>query len=134
VLLTRGFEVPWDAGLFQAPQQRVLICTGAAGGTVPDVPAPVEVAELPEPTLTALLAELRTRGVRSLLCEAGPTLHGALHAAGLVDELFLTVAPVLTGDPAEPPIVAGGRLPAPVGMKLVWALQHQSELFLRYAV
>jgi riboflavin biosynthesis pyrimidine reductase len=133
VLLTRRFEVPWEAGLFQAEEQPVLICTGAQG-SVPDVPAPVEVVELPEPTLPALLAELRARGVRSLLCEAGPRLHGALHAAELVDELFLTVAPVLTGDEREPPIVAGGRLPAPVGMELVWALQHGSELFLRYAV
>ena len=134
VLLTRRFDVPWEAGLFQAAEQPVLICAGGGAGEPPDVPAPVEVVRLEEPTLATLLAELRSRGVRSLLCEAGPTLHGALHAGGLVDELFLTVAPVLTGDPDEPPIVAGGRLPAPVGMELKWALQHGSELFLRYAV
>jgi riboflavin biosynthesis pyrimidine reductase len=133
VLLTRGFHVPWEAGLFQAPEQPVLIGTGA-GGAAADVPAPVEVVQLPEPTPAALLAELRARGVRSLLCESGPTLHGALQAAGLVDELFLTVAPLLTGDDEEPPIVAGGRLPEPIGMELIWALRHGSELFLRYAV
>jgi riboflavin-specific deaminase-like protein len=133
VLVSRRFEIPWEAGLFQAAAQRVLIYT-SVGGDAPDVPAPVEVVTLREPTLTALLAELRSRGVRSLLCEAGPTLHGALHREGLVDELFLTVAPVLTGDPGEPPIVAGGRLPGPVDMRLEWALQHGSELFLRYAV
>jgi riboflavin-specific deaminase-like protein len=133
VLLTRRFDIPWEAGLFQAPNQRVLIGTGAPGD-VPDVPAPVEVVELSVPTPTALLAELRARGVRSLLCEAGPTLHGALLAAGLVDELFLTVAPVLTGDPDEPSILTGPRLPGVVDMRLLWALQHGSELFLRYAI
>jgi riboflavin-specific deaminase-like protein len=133
VLFSRRFEIPWEAGLFQAAEQPVLICTGA-GGEPPDVPAPVEVVVLREPTLTALLAELHSRGVRSLLCEAGPTLHGALHRERLVDELFLTVAPVVTGDPAEPPIITGGRLSEPIGMELVWALRHGSELFLRYAV
>ena len=134
VLLTRRFDVPWEAGLFQAAEQPVLIYAGSGAGEPPDVPAPVEVVRRDEPTLAALLAELRSRGVRSLLCEAGPTLHGALLAGGLVDELFLTVAPVLTGDPDQPRIVAGDRLPTPVGLELKWALQHGSELFLRYAV
>jgi riboflavin-specific deaminase-like protein len=133
VLLSRRFDIPWDAGLFQAPDQRVLIGTAAPGG-VPDVPAPVEVVELADPTPAALLAALRMRGVRSLLCEAGPTLHRALLAAGLVDELFLTVAPVLTGDPDEPSIVTGPRLPSLIDLRLLSAAQHGSELFLRYAV
>jgi riboflavin biosynthesis pyrimidine reductase len=133
VLLTRGFDIPWEAGLFQAAEQPVLIWSGT-GGDVPEVPAPVEVAHVADPTLPALLAELRSRGVRSLLCETGPRLHRALHAAGLIDELFLTVAPVLTADEDEPPILTGGRLPEPVGMRLMWVLQYGSELFLRYAV
>jgi riboflavin-specific deaminase-like protein len=133
VLLTRGFDIPWEAGLFQAAEQPVLVCSGSAGEP-PDVPAPVEVVHMQEPSLASLLAELRARGVRALLCEAGPTLHGALHRDGLVDELCLTVAPVLTGDPDEPPIVAGGRLPETVDLRLQWALSHGSELFLRYAV
>ncbi len=62
--------------------------------------------------LPALLRSLREEGVRALLCEGGPTLHGALQAAGLVDELFLTIAPKLAGGEA-PRILegaaAGGR-------------------------
>ena len=133
VLITRGFEIPWEAGLFQAPEQPVLICTGAEGEP-PGVPAPVEVVHMQQPTLAGLLGELRSRGIRSLLCEAGPTLHGALQREGLIDELFLTVAPLLTGDPDEPAIVAGGRLPAAVDLRLEAVLRHGSELFLRYAV
>ena len=48
--------------------------------------------------LAAGLGMLRSeRGVRSLLCEGGPRLHGNLVEAGLVDELFVTVAPKLAG-------------------------------------
>ena len=133
VLITRGFEIPWEAGLFQAPEQPVLICTGSEGEP-PGVPAPVEVVHMQQPTLAGLLGELRSRGIRSLLCEAGPTLHGALQREGLVDELFLTVAPLLTGDPDEPAIVEGGSLPKGVDLRLEAVLRHGSELFLRYAV
>jgi riboflavin biosynthesis pyrimidine reductase len=133
VLISRRFDVPWEAGLFQAAEQPVLVYTGV-DGEVPDVPAPVELVRLVDPTPAAALADLRARGVRALLCEGGATLHGALHAGGLVDELFLTVAPLLTGDEDEPSIIAGGRLPVPVGMTLRSVRQHGSELFLRYAV
>jgi riboflavin-specific deaminase-like protein len=133
VVLARRFDVPWEAGLFQAPEQPVLVYAGV-GGEPPPVPAPVEVVRLVDPTPAAALSDLRARGVRALLCEGGPTLHGALHAAGLVDELFLTLAPLLTGDDGEPAIIAGGRLPATVKLELLWVRQAGSELLLRYAV
>jgi riboflavin biosynthesis pyrimidine reductase len=47
--------------------------------------------------LRAALAVLRERGHEQVLAEAGPTTFGALVAGGLVDELFLTVSPVLAG-------------------------------------
>ena len=133
VLLSRRFDVPWEAGLFQAPEQPVLVYTGVAGAA-PDVPAPVEVVVLDDPTPAAALADLRTREVRALLCEGGPTLFGGLVAAAVVDELFLTIAPLLTGDETEPAIVSGGRLAQPAGMELLWTLRSGSELFLRYGL
>jgi riboflavin-specific deaminase-like protein len=133
VLISRRFDIPWEAGLFAAPDQPVLIYTGA-DGTVPDVAAPVEVVRLADPTPATALADLRARGIRALLCEGGPTLHRSLQAAGLVDELFLTVWPVLTGDDAEPSIIAGGRLPEVTSLRLLSVRQVGSELFLRYAV
>lgn len=134
VLLSRGLDLPWDAGLFGAAEQPVLVYTGRDAGVPAAVAAPVEVVRLPDPTPGAALADLRARGVRALLCEGGPTLNRALLAAGLVDELFLTVSPLLTGDDDEPAIVAGGRLPAPAELELRWALRAGSELFLRYAL
>jgi riboflavin-specific deaminase-like protein len=132
VVLSRRFDVPWDAGLFQAPEQPVLVYTDVDAGDPPAVPAPVEVVRLEVPSLTAMLADLRARGVRALLSEGGPTMHGALHEAGVVDELFLTIAPLITGDEDEPGIVAGGRLPETVGLELLSVRREGSELFLRY--
>ena len=132
VVLSRGFDIPWEAGLFQAPEQPVLVYAGPGAVEPPATPAPVEVVRLEDPSPAAALADLRARGIRALLCEGGPTLLRALVADGLADELFLTVAPLLTGDPSEPTILTGARLPAAMELELVWTLRAGSELFLRY--
>lgn len=54
-----------------------------------------EVVDLPR-ALTMLRQDL---GIRYLLCEGGPTLNGHLQRAGLVDEKFLTISPVIIGQP-----------------------------------
>ena len=133
VLISRGLDLPWEAGLFQSPEQPVLVYTGADTAP-PAVAARVEVVRLEEPTPAAALADLRGRGVRALLCESGPVLNGALLAAGLVDELFLTLSPLLTGEPGAPRIVEGAGLPAPASLELRWACHHEGELYLRYAL
>jgi riboflavin-specific deaminase-like protein len=131
VLISRSLDLPWGAGLFKAPEQPVLVYTHS-DEDAPDVAAPVELVRLEEATPAAALADLRRRGVRALLCEGGPRLHRSLLAAGLVDELFLTITPLLTGDELEPTIVAGGKLPEPMGLDLLWVLQAGRELFCRY--
>ena len=61
--------------------------------------AGIEVVELPGPTLDLGLAvdQLAGAGLPRLLCEGGPGLHRDLLAAGLLDELALTIAPVVVG-------------------------------------
>ena len=132
VVLSRRFDIPWEAGLCQAPEQPVLIYTGADAGEPPDVPAPVEVVRLEVASLTEMLNDLHARGVRKLLSEGGPTMHAALWAAGAVDELYLTITPLITGDADEPTIVDGGRLPLAVELELLEVDRIGSELFLRY--
>jgi diaminohydroxyphosphoribosylaminopyrimidine deaminase / 5-amino-6-(5-phosphoribosylamino)uracil reductase len=68
--------------------------------------------------LSSVLATLAGRQVNEIQLEAGPTLSGALLAAGLVDELLLYVAPVLLGDTARPLLA----LPALAGMAARWKL------------
>ncbi|HEY8327113.1 MAG TPA: bifunctional diaminohydroxyphosphoribosylaminopyrimidine deaminase/5-amino-6-(5-phosphoribosylamino)uracil reductase RibD [Rhodanobacter sp.] len=69
--------------------------------------------------LHAVLALLAGRGCNEVQVEAGPTLCGALFAAGLVDELLLYVAPLLLGDGARPLL----QLPTLSDMARRWQLQ-----------
>ncbi|HEY7076667.1 MAG TPA: dihydrofolate reductase family protein [Solirubrobacteraceae bacterium] len=133
VLISRGLDLPWTAGLFKAPDQPVIVYT-QSDKDAPEVAAPVEVVRLEDATPAAALADLRRRGMRALLSEGGPRLHRSLLAAGLVDELFLTITPLLTGDELEPNIVAGGKLAEPIRLDLEWLLGAGPELFARYVI
>jgi riboflavin biosynthesis pyrimidine reductase len=74
---------------------------------------------------------LHGRGATQVLCEGGPGLLGAMIAADLIDELCLTVAPLLVGGTVGR--IAHGP-PAPARrMSLRHALTHEDMLFLRYA-
>jgi riboflavin biosynthesis pyrimidine reductase len=134
VLITRSGDVPWETGLFAAAGQPVLVYATSPVAVPPGVAAPVEIATLDPCTPAAVFADLRARGMRALLCEGGPALNRELIAAGLLDELFLTVAPLITADSAEPTIVSGAPLDPPTALVLRWVLRHGDELFLRYAV
>ncbi len=69
--------------------------------------------------LRQVLAELARRGVNEVQVEAGPTLCGALFAAGWVDEVLLYVAPVFLGDAARPLLA----LPTLADMRERWRLR-----------
>lgn len=84
-----------------------------------------------EVDLAAALAELHARGATQLLSEGGPHLLGALTAADLVDELCLTVAPLLAGAGAGR--ITAGPPSAPRAMSLRGILSAEDMLFLRYA-
>jgi riboflavin biosynthesis pyrimidine reductase len=133
VLITRSFALPWDAGLFQAPEQPILVYASEDAPEPREVPAQLEVVRLPEPTPEAALADLHARGVRALLTEGGPTLLHALVHAGLLDELFLTITPLITSDEGAPGILTGPRLPTELPLELLSVLEHSGDVFLRYA-
>lgn len=100
--------------------------------------AEVVVVETPDGPLdpVAVFAMLADLGHRRVLTEGGPNLMGQLVQARVIDELFLTVSPLLTGGGKEPrPTLAEGvdLLPGgPIPARLVSARAHASHLFLRY--
>lgn len=130
VIVSGRLDLPWDAPLFTGGGGPVLIVTAAAEQPPPTA-TPVEVLRHEGGVdLAAALAHLRAEhGVRALICEGGPRLHSQLQAGGLVDELFLTVAPKLTG---AGPTILEGELPAPAQLELAWLLEEDGELFVRY--
>jgi riboflavin biosynthesis pyrimidine reductase len=93
--------------------------------------AGADVVALERLTPDLLLAELGRRGLHRVLCEGGPRLLGELLAADAVDELCLTVAPLLAGGDAGR-IAAGPAGAAPRSMTLAGALHDDGVLLLRY--
>ena len=72
--------------------------------------------------------------MRSVLCEGGPTLNSFLFAAGLVDELFLTLNPKVVGGAAALTIVAGRELVEPVRARAGVRGGGRGELYTRWRV
>ncbi|GIF05951.1 pyrimidine reductase family protein [Actinoplanes siamensis] len=116
-----------------APVRPIVLTHRAA-----PVAAPVaEVAEVVpigdgRVDLAAGVRLLHRRGATQLLCEGGPGLLGSMIAADLVDELCLTVAPLLAGGAAGR-IAHGPAAAPPRAMTLRHALTREDMLFLRYA-
>jgi riboflavin biosynthesis pyrimidine reductase len=89
--------------------------------------------------LADVVTELRARGHERVLSEGGPTVVGQLLERGLVDELFLTISPVLLGRTraeGRPGLVEGADL---LGMgtppaEIISVRKHRSHLFLRYSL
>jgi riboflavin biosynthesis pyrimidine reductase len=119
----------------------VLTIETAAPGiaeVVPDATEVVAVNDGASVDLRAAVAALRERGHGVILSEAGPTLFGQLVAAELVDELFLTVSPLLAGHAlaARLNLVEGVELlpDRRVPGRLRSVRTNDSHLFLRYAL
>ncbi|HKU57466.1 MAG TPA: dihydrofolate reductase family protein [Gaiellaceae bacterium] len=119
----------------------VLTTDGAAPrlrATLPGAAEVVAVNDADTVDLAAAVDVLRARGCSVVLTEAGPSMFGSLVASGLVDELFLTVSPVLAGRAAEARLglVEGVELvpQTRVAGRLRSVRTHGSHLFLRYGL
>ena len=81
---------------------------------------------------------LRGRGFNVVLTEGGPSVMGHLLRAQVLDEMFLTLSPVLAGRDGEerPGMVEGVELLPGAGVwsRLLSARRHGDYLFLRYGL
>jgi riboflavin biosynthesis pyrimidine reductase len=119
----------------------VLTTNDAAPRLRASVPGAAEVVAVnPGETvdLAGALDVLRDRGCSVILTEAGPSTFGSLVASELVDELFLTVSPILAGraERARLGLVEGVELVprTRVAGRLRSVRTHGSHLFLRYGL
>jgi 5-amino-6-(5-phosphoribosylamino)uracil reductase len=131
--VTRTGELPLDIPLFGEPEQRIVVFAHT-DIELRDAVAQVDLVRLEpgEMTLTTVLRRLRSDyGVKLVLCEGGPTLFGAMLAEGLVDELFLTLVPKLTGGGMSPTITNGPELPELAEVMTIWLLERAGSLYLR---
>jgi riboflavin biosynthesis pyrimidine reductase len=134
-VVSRSCRLDWDAPFFTSPIARPIVIT------VAEAPAPAraraaEGAEVilageRDVDLATALDALGVRGFRAVLAEGGPTLNGQLAAAGLLDELCLTLSPRLVGGGAKR-ILDGVALPGAPKLRLRSACEQDGFLFLRY--
>jgi len=119
----------------------VLTTAEAVSGIRAAVPAATEVlavnaGDSVDPAKA--LEVLREHGCSIVLSEAGPSLFGSLLASRLVDELFLTVSPLLAGraESRRLGLVEGMELlpETRIGGRLRSVRAHGSHLFLRYSL
>jgi riboflavin-specific deaminase-like protein len=135
VVVSRSLDLDPAQEIFSDAPIRPIVVTSAAAPADRRA-ALAEVAEIllageQEVDLAAAVAELHARGATQLLSEGGPHLLGAMIAADLVDELCLTVAPLLSGGTAGR--IATGPPAPPRPMSLRHILAEDDMLFLRYA-
>jgi riboflavin-specific deaminase-like protein len=135
VVVSRSLDLDPEQEIFSDAPIRPIVVTSAAapadrraalGGV-----AEILTAGERDVDLAVAVAELHARGATQLLSEGGPHLLGSMIAADVVDELCLTVSPLLTGGSAGR-IAAGPPGPAR-SMSLRHILAEDDMLFFRYA-
>lgn len=137
-VVSRSCRLDWDSPFFTAAVARPIVVTVSQAPVLErkkaeDV-ADVIIAGERDVDLAVALDALAGRGFARVLAEGGPTLNGQLTAAGLLDELCLTVSPLLVGGEAKR--ILAGPGPQGLGPGPAWRLRSLCEqdgfLFLRY--
>lgn len=135
-VVSRSLDLDWTGRAFTDPAldqpPYVITCAAADPQRVTRAREAAEVVvagdERVEPALA--LQELAARGASVVLTEGGPTLLGELVAGGHLDELLLTLSPLMGGDPLPVAVAPAG---APLsGFALRSVLAEGNTLFLRY--
>jgi riboflavin biosynthesis pyrimidine reductase len=135
-VVSASLDLDFSLPLFTEPLVPTVVLTGAhaaperlrAAEAVADVVIAGEGAVVEPPRVVKALAG---RGLRRILTEGGPRLLAQFAVAGVVDELCLTVAPLLTaGDAAR--ILDGPRLETPHRFAPAAILEEDGFLFTRY--
>ncbi|URM89170.1 pyrimidine reductase family protein [Streptomyces sp. MRC013] len=136
-VVSASLDLDFSLPLFTSPLVPTLVLTGAAAP-----PARVREAERAGAEVVVAgdgpgvepgraVRELAGRGLPRQLTEGGPRLLGQFVAAGVLDELCLTVSPVLTAGDAQR-IAGGPSVAVPSRFALASVLEEDGFLFTRY--
>lgn len=133
-IVTGSGYMPSDLPVFEDPAEVPLILTGTDADpdalTALEGRAELHVLTTARPTPAAIVERLAALGLPRVLCEGGPRLNQTMLTAGLVDEVFLTVAPTLVGGDAARIIAGDQETTTP--LELVSVFEHAGDLLLRY--
>lgn len=134
-VVTTGRSLPPDAPVITDTLVPTIVVTAniappATRDAWTEAGASVVVAGEETVDLAAALDALAEHGLRRIDCEGGPRLFGSLLSAGLVDELRLTISPLLVSGAADRIAVGAGVDPA--ALRLASVLAEDDTLMLRY--
>lgn len=125
-VVSRSGDVDHDTELFRSGLGVLIVPTDA-----PDLPVETIRAGVGGVDLAAALAEIGRRyGVDYVQAEGGPTLNAALVAADVLDELDLTISPVISG--GDGPRLTTGAPDVLRRMDLAHLCEQDGFLFTRY--
>lgn len=130
-IATRSLRLDPELRVFGDPEYRPLVVTGedAPEDRVAALSGLADIVQLPELDPESILGALGDPGI--VLCEGGPSLNGQLIAGGFIDEMNLTISPlVAVGESYR--VAHGDDLGSPVAMRLDRVLTGDRSLFLRY--
>ena len=139
VIVSGRVDLPADLPLLGETGARVLVATSSPDGELGfDTAASVEYLRLPgeggRVDCAALCSALHDDyGVRSVVCEGGPSLNEALISYAVVDELFLSLSPMLVGG-GERTLVDTAPAHTAQHARLVSVATADDYLFLRYSL
>jgi len=135
-IVSQGLDLDPGSRVFtDAPVRPIIIATDAAPRDRRDrlaAVADIVIAGGDELDPVAMTVALAERGLTQQHCEGGPSLFGTLIAAGVVDELCLTMSPQLVAGDAKR--IAAGELAHPSELILGHVLVSGDTLLLRYEV
>jgi riboflavin biosynthesis pyrimidine reductase len=134
-VVSRACQFDWNTPFFTEAAERPIVITVSSAAEENRARA-AEVAEVivagkDDVELPRAIAELGTRGAKHVLAEGGPTLNGELARAGLLDELCVTLSPLLASGDAKR-IIAGSTLDKLEPLDLCSICEDDNYLFLRY--
>jgi riboflavin biosynthesis pyrimidine reductase len=124
VVFSQSLDLDPDHRALREAPVRPMIVTPADPGDHPLT----RVADLLVAEPAQAVEVLRGKGMTSLLCEGGPGLLGVLSGADLVDEVCLTVSPLLAGPGADR--IVTGTPHEPRRMRLLHAFAADDGMLL----
>jgi riboflavin biosynthesis pyrimidine reductase len=134
-VVSRSCQFDWGSPFFTEATERPMVITvsgaDAADRARAEQVADVIIAGEHDVDLTRAMHELGARGTRTVLAEGGPTLNGDLARARLLDELCVTLSPLLASGDAKR-IIAGSTLDELERLRLRSVCAEDDYLFLRY--
>ena len=117
VVVSGRLDLPWDEPMFAESALPVIVATSTTvdPAQVEIARAHAEVVHLGDGSvdLAALVAWLHERGSTRIVCEGGEALLDALIQWGLVDEMDVTISPVLAGAGYLPDSTRAAQAPFP---------------------